>query len=385
MMRIAMTLMVRDEADVIDAMLRHHAAHGIDIFIVTDNGSTDGTLELIEAFAQEHDLDLRHDPVHRKQQSSVVTRMARDAATTHGADWVINADADEFWMPSGTEGLRQALSQIPADIVAFQVPVIDMTGEPAESGTGLDRLVWRDGRPTESLLRAGLRAHSSPDAVHRGDPDIVVAQGNHEVNRPAKPLPGASSGIEVLHLPWRSWDQFRRKVDNAGRSYLANSELHPSPNHHGMKDFSRMLEGSLRAAYVARHPSAGELREGIKAGWFVRDERLASSDLPRHPDVALDGVEELRAQGRALVQREAQFEKERDAARNEADNARNEADNARNEAENARNEAEELRRQIDSLRAQFDAHSEELRELRARRLVRLSDRLARVTRRGEGR
>ena len=42
-MRIVMTLKVRDEADVIDANLRFHLAAGADFFIVTDNGSTDGT------------------------------------------------------------------------------------------------------------------------------------------------------------------------------------------------------------------------------------------------------------------------------------------------------------------------------------------------------
>lgn len=362
-MRIAMTLMVRDEADVIDAMLRHHADQGIDVFIVTDNGSTDGTVEALETFARDHDVDLRHDPVHHKQQSTLVTGMARDAASRHGADWVLNADADEFWVPSGNEDLRSALAEVPSEIGAFQIPVIDMTGEPAQSGTGLGRLVWRDLRPQHALAAAGLRAHSSPDAVHRGDPDIVVAQGNHEVNRPSGQLPGTGSGIEVLHLPWRSWAQFRRKVENSGRSYLANPELQPSPNHHGMRDYGRLLEGSLLAAYVARHPSPAELLEGEPAGWFVREDRLAVSSLPTTPDVALDGLDQLRAQGRALVQRESRMLEERDEARAEVAN---------------------LLGRIGHLEESIAAQERAMSELRNRKVVRLSDRLSRVARRQQG-
>ena len=43
-MKLAMAMKVKDEADIIEVTLRYHAAQGVDVFIVTDNGSTDGTL-----------------------------------------------------------------------------------------------------------------------------------------------------------------------------------------------------------------------------------------------------------------------------------------------------------------------------------------------------
>ena len=40
------------------------------------------------------------------------TQMARLAATDYGADWVINTDADEFWM-SGGGTLKGVLAAVP--------------------------------------------------------------------------------------------------------------------------------------------------------------------------------------------------------------------------------------------------------------------------------
>ena len=47
-MKLAMTLIVRNEADIIEDNLRYHRAQGVDFFIVLDNGSTDGTVEILE-------------------------------------------------------------------------------------------------------------------------------------------------------------------------------------------------------------------------------------------------------------------------------------------------------------------------------------------------
>jgi len=44
---------VRNEADVIGATIRHHFNEGFDFLLVADNNSTDGTTALLERMARE--------------------------------------------------------------------------------------------------------------------------------------------------------------------------------------------------------------------------------------------------------------------------------------------------------------------------------------------
>ena len=86
-----MTLLVRDERDIVEQHLAFHLASGVDLVIVTDHASTDGTQDVLARHEAEGRVRVLREPDGPFRQREWLTRMARLAATEHGADWVISA------------------------------------------------------------------------------------------------------------------------------------------------------------------------------------------------------------------------------------------------------------------------------------------------------
>jgi glycosyl transferase family 2 len=95
-------------------MLSFHLNAGVDFVIAMDNQSVDGTTEILESYARDGDLQLIHQQeLDHFERGAWAPRMARLAATDFAADWIINADADEFRWPRGGS-LKDVFAAVPA-------------------------------------------------------------------------------------------------------------------------------------------------------------------------------------------------------------------------------------------------------------------------------
>lgn len=96
--KLFMTLVVRDEEDIIEQNIRFHSAMGVDGFIVLSHNSVDNTNDILERLKQENlvnEISYKDTPDHK--HSVWVNEMVKVAKNKYKADWIINADADEFF------------------------------------------------------------------------------------------------------------------------------------------------------------------------------------------------------------------------------------------------------------------------------------------------
>ena len=92
-LKVAGAMMVRDAADILIDYLVHHILLGVDFFFVTDNGSVDGTLDILSRFQEEGFLRF----VQRNEcgaQERIINELVR-LAKADGYDWAMLFDADE--------------------------------------------------------------------------------------------------------------------------------------------------------------------------------------------------------------------------------------------------------------------------------------------------
>ena len=242
-MRLFGVAMVRNEADVIEAFVRHNLTV-LDGLAIVDHGSNDETPEILDKL-QSEGLRLRverdADPAFR--QSEVVTALARRALARDAADFVFALDADEFLKVESRPDLERALVEVPPGMHAVMHWLTYVPGAfDGDGGVfGPGHLWWR----LKTERRALVKVIASRALLER--PGDVVASGNHAIVDPAAPNPQPHARLRrsvaaLAHCPVRSRTQFESKIIVG---YLAHLAAHLEDRR--LARHWRELYGELRA------------------------------------------------------------------------------------------------------------------------------------------
>jgi Glycosyl transferase family 2 len=347
-MKLVMTLLVRNEVDVIEANLEYHLAQGVDFVIVTDHGSEDGTSEILREYERMGVATVIRDEDEGHHQSNRVTRMAEIARSGYNADWVIHNDADEFWWPLVGD-LRDVFSSLPSQFGQIEVKRRNFRPRVDGDGPFYSCLVHRE---VGTLTPSGHALESK--VAHRPHPQVVVAPGNHSIRGGELPAVPAVDMLEIFHFPMRSYEQFERKVVQIGLGYEHLPDRSPQTGCDQLALLEIQRAGKLRDYYDGLVLDQPALERGLQLGTIVIDRRLA------------DFMRDLDAGERSQVRPDAPFARATLGrlmdALGEIEQGREELARQRAESAREREQIERLDSLVTELHANLDRSAHELEQ-----------------------
>lgn len=216
--------MVKNNADIIEIGINHMLTQ-VDHIVVLDNGSYDGARQILSRLP----VTVIDAPDAAYYQSKKMTELAKVAGEM-GADWIVPFDSDEIWYsPFGT--IKEVLEDLSPQWLVASADLYDHVTSSEDDPNELNpikRIGWR--RNYKGAL---------PKVACRWRTDLVIEQGNHGASYSGGPT--IKEGLLVVrHYPYRSTDQFIKKVRDGVAAYAA-TDLSESCGQH-WKDYGRLLD-----------------------------------------------------------------------------------------------------------------------------------------------
>ena len=242
-MRVAAITRVLNEADIIEAFVRHTAAF-VSHHVFMDNGSADGTVEILRALAAEGlPVSVYESRAVTFNESDTLTQLYVQACADMAPDWVLCLDADEFiddrHTPSGLLALLAEYAARPEPPDYLKIPVVDYIAtsrdNPAERATPL-RISHRRA-PSDTykiIVRGGLQTER-----------LCIQHGSHWARldgRAAREV--VEPRLWVAHFSERSPYQYIMKFVRGWAKVLASGqeELEKKTAYHYKRPFEYLRD-----------------------------------------------------------------------------------------------------------------------------------------------
>ena len=271
-----MSILVRNEEDIIEDNILFHHKQGVDAFIVGNNASTDTTRARVEALARQIPIHILDFPDGAYWQTRWRTQMARLAYTKYNAWWVISNDADEFWF-ADAGNLKEALNPRKAILRARRVNMLT-----SKDGPPYYLSPWRVCAPIhyrskyqqEAIQMALTLARLPPKVVVNPRGLFFIRGGNHRAfHLWSWGIPSTLEDIWIYHFPIRSYAEFLSGVEQKRRIF----KNHPATRvgRHDHRWVKLLNAGKLEEEYANLVYTKEELRILQKLGFVMQDTRLA--------------------------------------------------------------------------------------------------------------
>lgn len=221
-MRLMGCAVVRDEADIIELMVRHNLVF-LDQLAIVDHASTDGTSRILDALVREGlPICITRDDNPKFRQRAVTNSLLHNWVRHSDARWFFVLDADEFIAAPSRDALERTLAGLPADRAGrlewpTYLPSFD-TARP------LSERLSRPRRVTDPGHGFGKMALSR-EVLQQPGVDVSFGQHVLEADRPGvtirDPHPVAGDELAIAHVPIRSANQYALKVATGWLSLVA--------------------------------------------------------------------------------------------------------------------------------------------------------------------
>ncbi len=284
-MRLVAVAIVKNEADIIEAFVRHALAW-VDHLLVFDHESTDGTREILLALRAEGlPLRLFTDDALGHIQEYRSNYLSRLAVREHQADWIVPLDADEFLcgldraaleadLATSHPGHSRSLTLLnylytDADRAAVLNPVLRLQySEPQRS-------------PTRKVMVSAALAL---------DESVTAIMGSHALVRGGQKLPDQplNEAFHLAHFPLRSPEHQLLRIVFPQLQKFSHGKTHEDIGTHNRLGFQLLSEDPDLFLAVTQRPAAslkhqpiayrgGALRHSTgHGGW----QRIARSIIP---------------------------------------------------------------------------------------------------------
>lgn len=217
---LIMTLLVKNEEDIIEENLIFHKAMGVDGFIVTDNNSTDNTVLILKKYLDKGWIkEIIHETDDNYMQAAWVDKMILIAKNKYNVDWIINADADEFWYcKSGN--IKNEISRTKANILKCNMRCV-LPEENKEFYKWVNTVKPIENPELYKLSRFSIYNPQFPKVMHRTSYYQKIHVGNHSVDMKYI-KEEENQNILIYHYSIRDMMHFTNKVIIGGKALEKN-------------------------------------------------------------------------------------------------------------------------------------------------------------------